>query len=368
TYVVSRWRGMAPRTRETVVYALLSLIPALLRDLPGQPDSDAIRMILRTHTLLPEARRAVLDADELVSLRWLEKASLPMADLAHARVLRRGLDAISITFAGVDAAANTIRRKRAVFHHLLEHAVEQEVFTKNPLDEIKWTPPKAVNVVDPRTVVNPTQARQLLDAVPKVGRTRGPRLRAMFACMYYAALRPEEAADLCELNCSLPDAGWGLITLEKARPQATKRWTNSGDTHESRSLKHRAKKETREIPIPPVLVEILKEHINTYGTAADGRLFRTSKEGTCSSSAHSYVWREARALAFTQVQVESPLAARPYDLRHAALSLWLNAGVPAPEVVLRAGNSVEVLHRTYAKCLDGQRATINNKINGALDE
>ncbi|MFI6903926.1 hypothetical protein ACIBKY_21860 [Nonomuraea sp. NPDC050394] len=64
----------------------------------------------------------------------------------------------------------------------------------------------------------------------------------------------------------------------------------------------------------------------------------------------------------------TPLAARPYDLRHAALSLWLNAGVPAPEVALRAGNSVEVLHRTYAKCLDGQRATINNKINGALDE
>ena len=36
-------------------------------------------------------------------------------------------------------------------------------------------------------------------------------------------------------------------------------------------------------------------------------------------------------------------AARRYDLRHAAVSLWLNAGVPAPTVARRAGHSVEVL-------------------------
>ncbi|WP_214326306.1 hypothetical protein [Nonomuraea sediminis] len=78
--------------------------------------------------------------------------------------------------------------------------------------------------------------------------------------------------------------------------------------------------------------------------------------------------RRSRKLAFTKAQVRSLLAARPYDLRHAALSLWLNAGVAAPEVAKRAGNSVEVLHRTYAKCLDGQREAVNKKINRALDE
>ncbi|GAA3112819.1 hypothetical protein [Nonomuraea salmonea] len=158
----------------------------------------------------------------------------------------------------------------------------------------------------------------------------------------------------------------GLIVLEKARPQGTKRWTNSGETHESRSLKHRAERETREIPIPPVLVELLREHIATYGTAEDGRIFRTSTGGTYSSSAHSYVWQEARKLAFTPEQVASSLAARPYDLRHAAVSLWLNAGVPAVEVAKRAGHSVDVLLRVYAKCMDGQQDQINGKINDAL--
>ncbi|GAA5086080.1 hypothetical protein GCM10023259_098850 [Thermocatellispora tengchongensis] len=56
-------------------------------------------------------------------------------------------------------------------------------------------------------------------------------------------------------------------------------------------------------------------------------------------------------LALTPAQVASPLARRPYDLRHAAVSLWLNGGVPAPEVAGRAGHGVDVLLRVYAKCI-----------------
>ena len=36
-------------------------------------------------------------------------------------------------------------------------------------------------------------------------------------------------------------------------------------------------------------------------------------------------WDTARAAAFTDAEYASPLAKRPYDLRHAALSTWLNA-------------------------------------------
>jgi len=89
-----------------------------------------------------------------------------------------------------------------------------------------------------------------------------------------------------------------------------------------------------------------------------------------SSSAYSAVWQQARRLALTPApeQVASPLAARPYDLRYAAVSLWLNAGVPATEVAKRAGQSVDVLLRVYAKCLDGQQARANRKIAEALEE
>jgi integrase len=78
------------------------------------------------------------------------------------------------------------------------------------------------------------------------------------------------------------------------------------------------------------------------------------------------VWAEARTYALTPIHVASPLAGRPYDLRHAAVSLWLNAGVPATEVAARAGHSVDVLLKVYAKCVDGQRDSLNSRIDEVL--
>ncbi|MGW4960626.1 hypothetical protein ACWEPL_25710 [Nonomuraea sp. NPDC004186] len=83
-------------------------------------------------------------------------------------------------------------------------------------------------------------------------------------------------------------------------------------------------------------------------------------------TAYTEVWQEARTLALSPAQVASPLARRPYDLRHAAVSLWLNGGVPAPEVATRAGHGVGVLLRVYAKCIDGQEEIVNRRIADVL--
>jgi hypothetical protein len=58
---------------------------------------------------------------------------------------------------------------------------------------------------------------------------------------------------------------------------------------------------------------------------------------------------------------------RPYDLRHAALSLWLNAGAPPAQIAARAGHSVAVLLSTYAHCIDGQDEITNRQIEHALN-
>jgi hypothetical protein len=55
-----------------------------------------------------------------------------------------------------------------------------------------------------------------------------------------------------------------------------------------------------------------------------------------------------------------------YDLRHAAVSLWLNSGVPATEVARRAGHGVAVLLKIYAHCIDGQAEAANRRITDAL--
>ncbi|MET8140830.1 hypothetical protein ABZU32_11025 [Sphaerisporangium sp. NPDC005288] len=156
------------------------------------------------------------------------------------------------------------------------------------------------------------------------------------------------------------------MTLEETRPESGRRFSDSGSTHDVRGLKQRRRKAIRDVPIPPELVRILREHIEQHGTAADGRLFRTATGGVFSTTAYASVWKEARMYALTPDQVASPLAGRPYDLRHAAVSLWLNSGVPAPDVAERAGHSVDVLLRVYAKCVDGQREIANQRITEAL--
>jgi site-specific recombinase XerD len=55
-------------------------------------------------------------------------------------------------------------------------------------------------------VANPEQVASLLQAVGEVGR-RGERLVAFFGCLYYAGMRPSEAADIAEADCHLPPAG-----------------------------------------------------------------------------------------------------------------------------------------------------------------
>jgi hypothetical protein len=104
-------------------------------------------------------------------------------------------------------------------------------------------------------------------------------------------------------------------------------------------------------------VRLLKDHIERFGVAQDGGLFRAPRGGYLSESAYSQAWKKARKAALTPAQAASPLAGRPYDLRHAAVSLWLNCGVPATEVAHRAGHGVAVLLKVYA----GWRSRVQNQ-------
>ncbi|MFI6797003.1 hypothetical protein [Streptosporangium canum] len=166
--------------------------------------------------------------------------------------------------------------------------------------------------------------------------------------------------------------------LDVSRPKANTRWTESEDAHKARELKHRAPEDTRPVPIPPVLVKILREHPDGFGTAKDGRLFPSERGGVVASTACTEMWAAARLLALTPEQAASPLLAltleqaasplprRPYDLRHAAVSLWLNAEVPTPEAARPAGHGADVLLRVYAQCIDGQAEGVNRRIDDAL--
>jgi hypothetical protein len=187
-------------------------------------------------------------------------------------VLRAALDALAVRLDGRRAAANTISRKRAVFHNALGYAVETRLLDANPADHVSWR----------------------------------------------------------------------------------------------RGLKHRPEHAVRAVPIPPVLVTLLRRHHDRYGTADDGRLFPGSRGGLLSESTYGRTWQQARTRTLSPATAAAGLAMRPYDLRHAALSLWLSAGAPPAQIAARAGHSVAVLLSTYAHCIDGQDEITNRQIEHAL--
>jgi integrase len=113
------------------------------------------------------------------------------------------------------------------------------------------------------------------------------------------------------------------------------------------------------------LVALLREHLKKYQPGPDGRIFTGPRGGIFNDRAYLKVFHQARAAAFSGQESASLLARRPYDLRHAAVSTWLNAGVPAPQVADWAGHSVDVLLRVYAKCISGQQYEAKLRIEEA---
>ncbi|MBL3666615.1 tyrosine-type recombinase/integrase [Streptomyces sp. M2CJ-2] len=371
-YLAMKWPHAAPNTRNGINEALTAVTMALFDERPGQPSEELIRRALRNWAfVLPGPDERELPTEIANTLHWVAKASLPLSDLGDAAVGRAVLDSLKLKLDGTAAAAETVRRKRRTLVNALHYAVDLGEFKENPITGIRWKKPKVAGEVDPRVVANPAQARSLLTAVSYIGgygRARGRRLVGLFACMYYGALRPAEAVGLTDADLKLPEVGWGTVLLNRTRPSAGKQWTDSGETHDDRGLKNRPAEEVRLVPIPPQLVVILRRHLDTFGTAEDGRLFANERGGVVGSSTYYRVWQEARALALPPAAVASPLAARPYDLRHSALSTWLNSGVDPTEVAERAGNSVEVLLSRYAKCIDGRQEIVNRKIEELLSE
>ena len=112
---------------------------------------------------------------------------------------------------------------------------------------------------------------------------------------------------------------------------------------------------------------MLRRHLGDHGTTPDGRLFRGARGGMLSESVYGRAWHAARLAALGPGLAATPLAHRPYDLRHAALTLWLNATGDPAEIAARAGNSARVLYEVYLHCTDGQQDAVSQRIEDALD-
>ncbi|MFD3979410.1 tyrosine-type recombinase/integrase [Streptomyces griseus] len=368
-YVDRKWATAPAKSRKNYADALATITPALVKSRTGSPDATLLRRALYGWAYNRNRWEDEHPEDVAAALRWLEKNSLPVSALEESATVRLALDALGLKVDGKPAAPRTARRKRACLSDVLGLAVEERYFTTpvNPLTTVKWVAPKSAEELDPESVANPRQVRALLKGVREQGE-RGAHLEAFFGCLYYAAMRPAEATALRRAQCHLPETGWGVLTLRQGAVRAGKGWTNDGRAHEDRHLKARAVKDSRLVPIPPHFVRLLREHIASQGTAPDGRLFRTSRGGLLQETGYGEVWAKARQDVLSEDEAASPLVRRPYDLRHAGVSFWLSSGVDPMECARRAGHTIAVLFRVYAKVLAQTQDRANHRIDAAMRE
>lgn len=362
-FVDMKWPQLAAHSRMGVAEALATVTPSLVSDRSSGPSTQAVRMALygwafnttRRQTVEPgPATQKVLD--------WLSAAALPVTDLNDLAHIRRALQALGRRVDGKAAAPNTLARKRAVFHGALDYAVELGLLPANPLARIRGNRRVLFRPVDGREVANPEQVRAILSEVAK----DYPDLVAFFGCLYFAALRPGEAAALHLEACELPEYGWGRLHLHEASTRVGAAWTDTDTNHDHRPLKHRAVGTIRIVPIPPELVALLRIHVTTFGVRPDGRIFSGRRGGELSESLYCRAWHRARESVLGPTLAATELAARPYSLRHAGVSLWLSSGLYDARVAARAGHSIQVMRNTYAGCLYGDDEQANRLIDAAL--
>lgn len=383
-YTDMKWKSASAKYRNNIARALRAATPAMYTDTRGKPDDALLRLALAKYAFNTKMRDQA-PPDIADALAWVSRNTANVSELANPAKAREFLDTATTNIDGKRAAASTAIRHRTITANALDYARELGAitFTTNPVRAVKWKAPKKNDTVDRRSVVNQHQARKLLSAV-HAQKPSGPRLRAYFACIYFAALRPEEVDSLGEDNLTLPphtwnaeagkwedppgSDGWGEFEFGKASPLAGRAWTDNGDQRDRRQLKHRAQGETRIVPMHPELAKVLRTHITQFGTGTDGRLFTGIRGGELAEITIRRAWAAARKSALTEAEQKSPLAKRVYDLRHACLSLWLNAGVAPTQAAAWAGHSVDVLLRIYAKCIDGQDAIAKRRITEALRE
>ena len=162
-YVDSKWESASAKYRRAIAQALASATMAMLTGDRSMPDSQVLRSAL-VNWGFNTKQRAMAPAEQGDALIWLARNTREVKELADSILSRQTLMAATSRLDGNRAAPTSVHRNRAVLLNALDYAVELKLLDTNPIKDLKWRVPKVAHEVDRRVVVNPAQARALLEA------------------------------------------------------------------------------------------------------------------------------------------------------------------------------------------------------------
>lgn len=341
-WLAGEWVEWAPRSRRSAVEVMARFV-ALAVDGRSQPPTDLRRYLQRTLAPATEA-----DRDPKVEA-WLDRRCLRLGDLDRERT-RDLAQRVVLKLDGTPMAATGAARHRANCHACILAAVdvgaiETDPWPRRTRSRARRKSQRTTRGVDIRSLPSPETMEAAIAAMAN-DKPGSLVYRTMTAVAYYAGLRPSEVVMLRVRSLDLPESGWGRI------------WVTEADDGED--VPGEPKTGRRDVPIPPVLVEILANWLNDRNLRnADALLFRTAR----GRRPNQQNWNRAWKLALAKVG-HQPL--RVYDCRHAAATTWLRAGVPLGEVARRMGHSVDTLVANYVGALETDEEISNTKIDEVL--
>ena len=260
----------------------------------------------------------------------------------------------------------------------MDYAVELGLLETNPIRAIKWTAPKVSSQVDRRSVVNPRQARALLEAVRAAAAERAPARRLLRGDVLRRASargsdqprsgQRDPASDRtrtqqwhdptmttgasCTSAAQRPMRAASGPTMEAAREAAAQAPGRGRQPHRAdppRADQAAPRSTSPSSARPP--------------TAASSAV---SRGGELPTITYRRAWIKARQAALTAAEQASPLARRPYDLRHACLSTWLNGGVYPPRWRSGPGTAWTCCCGSTPSASSGQDELAKRRISEAL--
>jgi integrase len=159
--------------------------------------------------------------------------------------------------------------------------------------------------------------------------------------------------ELRRRDIGLPERRPASVTTRGTHSVVPERFLAPGESRR-RPLKGRGTRASRTIPLPAELVAVVERHLTEFvERRADAYLFTTPTGKRLNmSNFQRDVWAPAKEAVFDE---DDPLRrARRHDLRHAAITAWLNAGVPLKTAQAWSGHkTASVLLDTYLGVMRG---------------
>lgn len=379
-YWAWKWPTLQPAGRPELARYLNRVRGHFVAIEPEGADADAVRDYLlasfRSDTSSPP-----FTPQQEFGRALLNEGSMPLSSIGRAE-LEGFVERCRYHYRrpGTTVAAGTITRMAADLRQCWDRAVVERVITSNPWHAVRLrdTPAAASNPVraaDADLVLAPSQVLALAQACVDYG-TWGEMSRAVVLVMGFCGLRPSEAVGLLVGDVEVGDPTDAWLTVRRARRTVQSKFLSPHEDADWGPLKSKAAGAARRVPIPTSIIPVLQAHLATRAGARpfdlvferNGRPINLDMFGRA-------VWDPARRVLFPpypELPASSPLQPkmarlRRHDLRHAACSLWLRAGVDIKVCQRWSGHSrLSVFLDIYQGLIPGHEHHAAAQINTAL--